>query len=88
MNYPHPLIAKEGWPFIAASLALAVLAAWFSALWALPFWVIFVFCVQFFRDPGRLIAGNGPKSIGAPADGRIVVVEETNDPPVIAASAC
>lgn len=47
--------------------------------WSLPFWLIFIFCVQFFRDPARLIAG-GPKSVLAPADGRIVVVEETDDP--------
>jgi phosphatidylserine decarboxylase len=35
--------------------------------------------VQFFRDPARVIAG-GPKSVIAPADGRIVVVEEADDP--------
>lgn len=78
MNYPHPIIAREGWPFIAGSLALAVLASSFS-FWSLPFWLVFVFCVQFFRDPARVIAG-GPKSVVAPADGRIVVVEETDDP--------
>jgi phosphatidylserine decarboxylase len=78
MNYPHPILAKEGWPFIAGSLILALLAS-SSGVWSLPFWLIFVFCVQFFRDPPRLVAG-GPKSVVAPADGRIVVVEETDDP--------
>jgi len=78
MNYPHPILAKEGWPFIAGAFVLAVLASSAGA-WSLPFWVIFVFCVQFFRDPARVVAG-GPKSIVAPADGRIVVVEETDDP--------
>jgi phosphatidylserine decarboxylase len=78
MNYPHPFLAKEGWPFIAGSLVLALLAS-FTGGWSLPFWLIFIFCVQFFRDPARLIAG-GPKSVLAPADGRIVVVEETDDP--------
>ena len=78
MNYPHPFIAREGWPFIALSLALALLAS-SSGLWSLPFWLIFIFCVQFFRDPARVIAG-GPKSVVAPADGRIVVVEEADDP--------
>ena len=78
MNYPHPILAKEGWPFIAGSLVLAILAS-SAGLWSLPFWVIFVFCVQFFRDPARVVAG-GPKSVLAPADGRIVVVEETQDP--------
>ena len=78
MNYPHPIIAKEGWPFIAGSLGMALLASYAGA-WSLPLWVIFIFCVQFFRDPARMIAG-GPKSILAPADGRIVVVEEVDDP--------
>ena len=78
MNYPHPFLAREGWPFIALSLALALLAS-SAGVWSLPFWLIFVFCLQFFRDPARVIAG-GPKSIVAPADGRIVVVEETDDP--------
>jgi phosphatidylserine decarboxylase len=78
MNYPHPILAKEGWPFVAGAFAVAVVASTAGA-WALPFWLIFVFCVQFFRDPARIIAG-GEKSVLAPADGRIVVVEEADDP--------
>jgi phosphatidylserine decarboxylase len=78
MNYPHPIIAKEGWPFIAGALILALLTLPFGAL-SLLFWIVFVFCVQFFRDPARIVAG-GEKSIVAPADGRIVVVEEADDP--------
>lgn len=78
MNYPHPLIAKEGWPFIAASLAFALLVS-AAGFWSLPFWLVFLFCVQFFRDPARIVAG-GPHSVLAPADGRIVVVEEADDP--------
>ena len=78
MNYPHPIIAREGWPFIAGALVLAILAS-FAGLWSIPFWLILIFCVQFFRDPPRVVAG-GPKSVLAPADGRIVVVEEADDP--------
>ena len=78
MDYPHPIIAKEGWPFITGAFVLAVLAT-FAGVWSTPFWVIFIFCVQFFRDPARVVAG-GPKSVLAPADGRIVVVEEADDP--------
>lgn len=78
MNYPHPFLAREGWPFIAASLLLALLAS-LAGFWSLPFWLVFVFCLQFFRDPARVVAG-GPKSVVAPADGRVVVVEEANDP--------
>jgi len=78
MNYPHPILAKEGWPFIAGSLVLALLAS-FAGVWSLPFWVIVVFCLQFFRDPARVIAG-GANTVIAPADGRVVVVEESVDP--------
>ena len=78
MDYPHPIIAKEGWPFIALAFVAAVLTS-FAGFWSLPVWVIFIFCVQFFRDPGRVVAG-GPKSVLAPADGRVVVVEEADDP--------
>ncbi|HJW25163.1 MAG TPA: phosphatidylserine decarboxylase [Rhodocyclaceae bacterium] len=79
MNYPHPIIAKEGWPFIAGSFVLAVLLTWFAGPWSLPVWLVFIFCVQFFRDPPRLIAG-GSKSVVSAADGRVIVVEETDDP--------
>jgi phosphatidylserine decarboxylase len=78
MNYPHPLIAREGWPFVGGSLLLALLSS-AGGWWSLPFWLIFVFCLQFFRDPARVVAG-GPRSVVAPADGRIVVVEEADDP--------
>ena len=78
MNYPHPFIAREGWPFIAGSLVLALIVS-AAGFWSMPFWLVFIFCLQFFRDPARVIAG-GEKSVLAPADGRIVVVEETQDP--------
>ncbi|MDR2451894.1 MAG: phosphatidylserine decarboxylase [Candidatus Accumulibacter sp.] len=78
MNYPHPLIAREGWPFVAGSLILALCSS-VAGLWSLPFWLLFVFCLQFFRDPARVVAG-GPKSVLAPADGRVVTVEEAHDP--------
>ncbi len=78
MNYPHPILAREGWPFIAGAFIAAVLAS-AAGWWSLPFWLVLVFCVQFFRDPPREIAG-GPNSVVSPADGRVVVVEESEDP--------
>jgi phosphatidylserine decarboxylase len=79
MNYPHPIIAREGWPFIGIAVGLALMITSAAGLlWALPFWVIFVFCVQFFRDPGREIPA-GDKNVLSPADGRIVVIEQVRD---------
>ena len=78
--WPHPLIAREGWPFLAisflSSLAVTWLAGW---AWALPLWVIAVFVLQFFRDPPRH-APIGAGLVLSPADGRIVAVEEVDDP--------
>jgi len=79
-SYPHPIIAREGWPFIGAGLALAVVvtaaAGW---IWASPLWLFVIFCVQFFRDPARVVP-QGPKDVLSPADGRIVAIEPVRDP--------
>lgn len=78
--YPHPIIAREGWLHIVIAFAVAVgateLLGW---LWALPFWTIALFVLQFFRDPPREVPKD-PNAILAPADGRIVAVEKTQDP--------
>jgi phosphatidylserine decarboxylase len=79
-NYPHPFIAREGWPYVAVTLAGAAAINWFAGFWwALPFWLIALFVVQFFRDPPRSIPED-PRAVLAPADGRIVAVERAQDP--------
>jgi len=78
-NYPHPIIAREGWPFLAISLVLAVAATAWCVIWSIPLWIIFIFVLQFFRDPGREI----PQEAGAvlsPCDGRVIKVERARDP--------
>jgi phosphatidylserine decarboxylase len=78
-NYPHPIIAREGWPFLAISLVLAVAATVWCAAWSIPLWIIFVFVLQFFRDPAREI----PQEAGivlSPCDGRVIKVERAQDP--------
>lgn len=80
MNYPHPLIAREGWPFLAGAFIISLLVNVSAGFWwALPLWIITIFVLQFFRDPPRPIP-SAPNAILAPADGRIVVVEKTQDP--------
>ena len=79
-SYPHPIIAREGWPFIAIALAVADGVHAYAGLgWALPLWLIVLFVVQFFRDPPRVIPRE-PKAVLSPADGRIVAVEKAYDP--------
>jgi phosphatidylserine decarboxylase len=78
--YPHPIIAREGWPFVVASLAAAVVV-WAVAgfAWSVPLWLAMIFVVQFFRDPPRAVPQQ-PGAVLAPADGRIVKVERARDP--------
>ena len=42
-------------------------------------WILFVFVLQFFRDPPRYIPSQ-KNAVVSPADGRIVAVERTEDP--------
>jgi phosphatidylserine decarboxylase len=80
MMYPHPIIAKEGWPYLALVGAVTLLVHYLGGIvWSWPLWIIFVFVLQFFRDPQR-IAALGRDLVLSPADGRIVVVEKANDP--------
>lgn len=79
-EYPHPLIAREGWPFVAGSVAAALLVGWVAGLaWSAPLWLIAIFVVQFFRDPPRAVPAQA-NAVLAPADGRIVKVADARDP--------
>ena len=79
-NYPHPIIAREGRPFVAVTVAAAIAVTVFAGWgWSVVFWLIALFVLQFFRDPPRAIPAD-PKAVLSPADGRVVVVERTEDP--------
>jgi len=41
----HPIIAREGWPHVAITLVLALIATGFLGAWSLLFWGLFVFVV-------------------------------------------
>ena len=78
-NYPHPIIAREGWPFVTISIILAIAATIWCATWSIPVWIIALFILQFFRDPPREIPQDADVVL-SPADGRIVAVERIHDP--------
>lgn len=79
-HYPHPIIAREGWPFLAGIVIIALLTSFFvGGFIAFLVWILALFVLQFFRDPPRVI----PQDAGAvlsPADGRVIKVERTQDP--------
>src|SRR5205814_1577132 len=78
-SYPHPIIAREGWPFLAATLVVAVASGWLIGWWSAPIWLAVLFVLQFFRDPPRQAPGDA-HTVVSPADGRIVAVERARDP--------
>jgi phosphatidylserine decarboxylase len=79
-TYPHPIVAREGWPFLAGSIVAALAAGWLVGWWwSAPLWLASLFVLQFFRDPAREIPGDA-RTVVAPADGRIVAVEKADDP--------
>jgi phosphatidylserine decarboxylase len=79
-NYPHPVIAREGWPFVAIALVAALALSWWGPWWlAALAWIATLFVVQFFRDPPRAVPQQ-PNAVLSPADGKIVLVERARDP--------
>lgn len=75
----HPIIAREGWPFLVLAAVLAGLSSVYCVYLAIPMWIIFLFILQFFRDPPRVTTG-GDSAVSAPADGRVIVIDEAHDP--------
>lgn len=78
-HYPHPIIAREGWPFLAIAVAIAAAVTYWSPSVSIFFWIIALFVLQFFRDPSREGSAQ-PLDVISPADGRIVVIAEVDDP--------
>jgi phosphatidylserine decarboxylase len=77
--YPHPVIAREGWPYLAGAFVFSLLVTFFAGWWSLPFWLLTLFILQFFRDPPREVPDD-PRAVVSPADGRIVEVSRVQDP--------
>ena len=74
-------IAREGWrEILLAAIVLGVLAvagAWFHWAAAIPFVVVWLWVVSFFRDPARNRTF-GPGEICAGADGTVTEVTEVD----------
>lgn len=78
-DYPHPILAKEGWLYIALSIIIASVAYIAGNFWiALPFILIAIFVIQFFRDPKRVIP-NDTNVLLSPADGKVICIEPCYD---------
>jgi phosphatidylserine decarboxylase len=60
-DYPHPIIAREGWAFVALALVVAIALSLAQLWWlAAVAWAALLFVVQFFRDPPRAVPAERP----------------------------
>ncbi|HYW41463.1 MAG TPA: phosphatidylserine decarboxylase [Bryobacteraceae bacterium] len=68
------MIVFDGIYYAAGLAAGGALVSWLAGPWfAVPLWILAVFCVFFFRDPERRIP-EGAVAV-APADGKVVAVK-------------
>ena len=82
------LIHKEGYRIIATTIILLLVINylvslseifWLNTLIQIASFVVLVLVVQFFRNPKRVVTAK-ENEVVAPADGKIVVIEEVEEP--------
>lgn len=78
LTYRYPLIAREGWLWIAVAGLLAILAQASFSWFALPFWLLLLLLLFLFRDPVRKIPAV-PLGIVSPVHGRVEQVQTVQD---------
>ncbi len=79
--------AREGWPFIGIGFALVIIAffcaihfrSWPLWLVAVAITIVALWTAYFFRDPERT-GPRGPGIVVAPADGKVLMITEVNEP--------
>ncbi|PHN07220.1 phosphatidylserine decarboxylase family protein [Flavilitoribacter nigricans] len=81
------MIHKEGYKILISLFVLLTILTVVFAVWVpvvFPFVlvaaiVLFLLVLQFFRNPSRLIDSPDNEKVYAPADGKVVVIEETRE---------
>jgi len=68
------VIVLDGILYAAGLVLAGVLVTWLAGPWfALPCWLLALFCLYFFRDPERAVP-SGPVAV-SPADGKVVALK-------------
>ncbi len=78
LAYRYPLIAREGWHWIALAAAIALLLQWQLGWFAVPLWLPVGLLLFLFRDPPRRVPAS-PLGVVSPVDGRVLSVDTTQD---------
>ena len=79
MEKSYPIIAKEGWLFLAIAFFASALLTYIQNPLSWIAWTITLFILQFFRDPLR----NKPSKknvILSAADGKVIAIEKMTNP--------
>ena len=79
MEKSYPIIAKEGWLFLAIAFFASALLTYIQNPLSWITWTVTLFILQFFRDPLR----NKPSKknvILSAADGKVIAIEKITNP--------
>ncbi len=79
LAYRYPLIAREGWHWIALAAAVALLLQWQFGWLAAPLWLLVALLLFLFRDPPRRVPPS-PLGIVSPVHGRVLSIDTAQDP--------
>lgn len=78
LSYRYPLIAREGWLWIAVIAIPAAIVQYLHGLAALPLWILVLSLLFLFRDPAREVPA-APLGIVSPVDGKVVAIDTVHD---------
>ena len=78
LAYRYPLIAREGWLWIAIVIIAAGVTYVTHGVVSLPLWILALLLLFLFRDPFRKVPAS-PLGIVCPVDGKVVAIEKVHD---------
>lgn len=79
MEKSYPIIAKEGWLFLAIAFFASALLTYIQNPLSWIAWTVTLFILQFFRDPLRKKPSKKNVILSA-ADGKVIAIEKMTNP--------
>ena len=79
MEKSYPIIAKEGWLFLAIAFFASALLTYIQNPLSWIAWIVTLFILQFFRDPLRTKLSKKNVILSA-ADGKVIAIEKMTNP--------